>query len=138
MVVLTIDTFSSKHTVYSKEPISRPSYVRLLTSLLYNSWYNLQTIAEISVTDNETQDQDIIRLIHCDPVDNEQNLLNGKPSSVLAQFNIKGKPHEKVHHQMLSQNVLREAASDDFINSVTLSVKDIKGAPFDFKGAPLE
>ena len=33
--------------------------------------------------------------IHCDLIDNEQNLLNGEPSSVLALFDIKGMPYER-------------------------------------------
>ena len=33
--------------------------------------------------------------IHCDLLDREQNLYNGKPSSLLALFNIKGQAYEK-------------------------------------------
>ena len=33
--------------------------------------------------------------IHCDLVDKEQNLLNGKPSTVLARFEVRGEPFEK-------------------------------------------
>ena len=34
--------------------------------------------------------------IHCDLVDKEQNLFNGKPSTVLQTFDITGKPYQKV------------------------------------------
>ena len=37
--------------------------------------------------------------VHCDLIDKRQNLLNGKPSTVLARFDIRGKPFEKVHYQ---------------------------------------
>ena len=37
--------------------------------------------------------------VHCDLVDKEQNLLNGKPSSLLARFDIRGAAYEKVHYQ---------------------------------------
>ena len=37
--------------------------------------------------------------IHCDLIDKEQNLLNGRPSSVLARFNIRGKSFEKVFYE---------------------------------------
>ena len=37
--------------------------------------------------------------IHCDLVDKRQNLVNGKPSTVLARFDLRGKPFEKVHYQ---------------------------------------
>ena len=50
MVVLTIGVPSNEHTMYFKEPISKPNYVWLLCCLLYNSWYNLKCKGEISVT----------------------------------------------------------------------------------------
>ena len=37
--------------------------------------------------------------VHWDLIDKKQNLLNGKPSTVLAQFDIRGQPFEKVHYQ---------------------------------------
>lgn len=45
--------------------------------------------------------------IHCDLVDKEQNLLNGKPSSLLVKFDIRGKAFEKVYYQTPPQHVLR-------------------------------
>ena len=52
--------------------------------------------------------------VHCDLIDKRQNLLNGKPSTVLARFDIRG------------------------INSITLSVQDENGNLFDFNNQPLE
>ena len=77
--------------------------------------------------------------VHCDLIDKRQNLLNGKPSSVLARFDIRGKPFEKVHYQTPQPHVLRETDSGDYdVNSITLSVKDENGNLFDFNSMPLE
>ena len=77
--------------------------------------------------------------VHCDLIDKKQNLLNGKPSTVLARFDIRGKPFEKVHYQTPQPHVLRDTDSGDYdVNSITLSVKDEKGNLFDFNSMPLE
>ena len=77
--------------------------------------------------------------VHCDLLDKRQNLLNGKPSTVLARFDIRGQPFEKVHYQTPQPHVLRDTDSGDYdVNSITLSVKDEKGNLFDFNNQPLE
>ena len=77
--------------------------------------------------------------VHCDLIDKRQNLLNGKPSTVLARFDIRGKPFEKVHYQTPQQHVLRDTESGDYdVNSITLSVQDENGNLFDFNNQPLE
>ena len=77
--------------------------------------------------------------VHCDLIDKKQNLLNGKPSTVLARFDIRGKAFQKVHYQIPQPHVLRDTDSGDYdVNSITLSVKDEKGNLFDFDGTPLE
>ena len=77
--------------------------------------------------------------IHCDLLDKRQNLLNGKPSTVLAKFDIRGQPFEKVHYQTPQQQVLRDTESGDYaVNSITLSVKDENGNIFDFNDMLLE
>ena len=77
--------------------------------------------------------------IHCDLVNKQENLLNGEPSTVLARFNIKGNPFEKVNYQTTaSWNVLRETLTSKYVNSLTISIRDEKGSLFDFKGLPLE
>ena len=75
--------------------------------------------------------------IHCDLVDKDQNLLNGKALTVLARFDIHGKPFERVNYQTTQQHVLRDASSCNFANSITLSVRDENNNLFDFKGMPL-
>ena len=77
--------------------------------------------------------------VHCDLIDKRQNLFNGKPSTVLARLDVRGKPFEKVHYQTPQPHVLRETDSGDYdVNSITLSVKDEKGNLFDFNNHPLE
>ena len=76
--------------------------------------------------------------IHCDLVDKEQNLLNGKPSTVLARFDVRGKPFEKINYQPSQQHVLRNTSTGDYVNSLTISVSDVNGDLFYFNGLPLE
>ena len=68
--------------------------------------------------------------IHGDLVDQHQNLLNGKPLTLLAKFDIKGKQFENVYYET-GKHVLRDASSGEYVNSVTLSVKDLNGGLFD-------
>jgi len=75
--------------------------------------------------------------VHCNLIDTERNLFNCKRSDVLALFDVKGKPYEKVSYQGSPQQVLRDCSTGDFINSITISVKDESGELFDFKGLPL-
>ena len=75
--------------------------------------------------------------VHCDLVDKDQNLLNGKPSTVLARFDIRGKPFERVNYQT-TQHVLRDASSCNYANSITLSVRDENNNLFDFNNMSLE
>ena len=49
MVLLTIVTNSNPHTLFFDHPIEKPSYIRLLSASLYNSWNNLKEEAVISV-----------------------------------------------------------------------------------------
>ena len=42
MVLLTVVTTSNPHTLYFDHPIKKPSYIRLLSASLYNSWNNLK------------------------------------------------------------------------------------------------
>ena len=53
MVLLTIVTTSNPHTIYFDHPIEKPSYIRLLSASIYNSWHNLKHRADISYFDPE-------------------------------------------------------------------------------------
>ena len=216
MVILTLTTTENPHTVYFDQPIQKPSYIRLLSCSLYNSWFNLKKDGEIFYTDeknsknsesiilgnytievmaktienafkkygdilrtqintplgqmyikkvNEKEkikfdknlsellgiDQDLkwIRyvkrmkspttyFIHCDLVDKEQNLLNGKPSTVLQTFDITGKPHERVFYQSGPEHVLRDVSADKHITNMTISVREENNEVFDFNSLPLQ
>ena len=76
--------------------------------------------------------------IHCDLVDKEQNLLNGKPSTVLQTFDITGKAYEKVFYQSGPEHVLREVSADKHITNLTISVRDENNDLFDFNQEPLQ
>ena len=181
IVLLTVVTTSNPHTPYFDHPIEKPSYIRLLSASLYNSWNILKEEAVVSATDpnrtleakllpghytvdslvkefndlsahnpkfvitakahkpigsmiinssNITFSNSLLQLlgiqrllfitfvkrltapstyfVHCDLIDKRQNLLNGKPSTVLARFDIRGKPFEKVHYQTPQPQVLRD------------------------------
>ena len=77
--------------------------------------------------------------IHCDLMNKTENLLNGKPSNLLAKFSIRGKPYEKIDYISPSHEVFRDATSrDNYLHSLAISVKDENGNLFDFEGFPLE
>ena len=79
-----------------------------------------------------------IYFIHCDLNDKNQNFLNNKKSYLLATFDIKGKPYEKVNYDASPQQPLRDCSTDSHVNSITLSIRDQDGELFDFNGLPLE
>ena len=70
--------------------------------------------------------------IHCDLIDREQNLLNGKPCSVLVRLDVKDTSYEKITYQTAQQHILRDTSTSDYVNSLTISVKDVDGNLFDF------
>ena len=75
--------------------------------------------------------------VYCDLLDPEHNLVNGKRSELLASFDIRGKPFEKVSYQNNDIYSFRDASTFENFNSVTLSVKDENGELFDFNGQEL-
>ena len=182
MILLTIATTSNPHTVYFDHDIAKPNYIRLLSTSMYNSWYNLAengimsvqlarggnsqssgggSLTYVSITSGFYTPEAMVKTItdtfkenniditvdtrtslgvmnilnpkskytftlsanlkalfgivsqvnsnilvrkfnskdsyfvHCDIIDREQNLLSGKPSSVLARLDVKGTSYEK-------------------------------------------
>ena len=217
MVILTVVTTENPHTViFEPYPIPKPSYIRLLSCSLYNSWFNLKKGSKIFYTDDKKNQRsesilpgnytieemaktlensfkkygDVLRtqintpigqmsiqkvddfekikfdknlsellgidqdlqfikyvkrmkspttyFIHCDLVDKQQNLLNGKPSTVLQTFDITGKPYQKVFYQSSPQHILRDISADNHISNMTLSVRDANNDLFNFNQEPLE
>ena len=76
--------------------------------------------------------------IHCDLIDRNNNLFNGKRSDLLVMFDVKGKPYEKVRYDSSLQFPFRDCSTDSHVNSMTLSIRDQDGELFDFKGMPIE
>ena len=76
--------------------------------------------------------------IHCDLIDRNNNLFNGKMSNLLPKFDVKGKPYEKVRYDASLQQTFRDCSTDSYVNSITIRVRDQGGELFDFKGMPIE
>ena len=76
--------------------------------------------------------------IHCDLIDRNNNLFNGKRPDLLAKFDVKGKPYEKVRYDASLQQTFRHCSTDSHENSITLSVRDQDGELFDSKSMPIE
>ena len=76
--------------------------------------------------------------IHCDLIDKTNNLFNNKRTDLLAKFDVKGKPYEKVSYVSSSEQPFRDCSTDKHVNGITLSVRDQDGMLFDFKGMPIE
>ena len=134
----SLDLKAELNTVQGGLTISNPYYSDLQLSS------NLSKLVDLDPGFNGIMD--VKRLtspntyfVHCDLIDKRQNLLNGKPSTVLARFVIRGKPFERVYYQTPQPPVLRDATSGDYdVNSIALSVQDENGNLFDFKNMPLE
>ena len=76
--------------------------------------------------------------IHCDLIDKEENYFNTKKSGLLAKFDVRGKPYEKVTYDASPQQPFCDCSTDSHVKSITLSVRDQDGLLFDFNGLPLE
>ena len=77
-------------------------------------------------------------VIYCDLIDTEENFFNTKRSNLLAKFDVRGKPYEKVFYQAGNQEPFRKCFTSQFFNSISISVKNEDGDLFDFKNMPLE
>ena len=76
--------------------------------------------------------------IHCDLIDPTKNFFNGKRSDILAKFDIRGMPYDRVAYHSPPQDVFRECSTGQHVQQITLSVKDEDGEMFDFNGLPIE
>ena len=76
--------------------------------------------------------------IHCNLINKNKCFLNNKRSDLLATFDIKGRPYEKVSYDASPQQPFRDCSTDSHANSIALSVKDQYGELFDFNGLPLK
>ena len=130
-----IRLIAKKNTQIGSMVINNPDNLRFSVNLVDLLGVNpsLAPITTIKRLNSPTTD-----FIHCDLVDKDQNLLNGKASTVSARFDIRGKPFEKVNYQTTQQHVLRDASSCHYVNSLTISIRDENNNLFDFNAMPLE
>jgi len=112
---------------------TEPIYIDIDLANFFRSGRDLGVVTYVKTFSSPTT-----YFVHCDLLDKEQNLFNGKKTDLFARFDIKGKPFEKVTYNASQQQVLRNCSTDQFINSITLSVKDQNGKLFDFKGFDME
>ena len=130
-----LNTPVSLMTIYNNEP-PQGTDIEMSPNLAHLFGLNEATLRSVV---NVKRLSPSTYFVHCDLLDKRQNLLNGKPSTVLARFDIRGQPFEKVHYQTPQPHVLRDTESGDYdVNSITLSVKDENGHLFDFNRQPLE
>ena len=74
--------------------------------------------------------------INCDLMDKEENLFNGKPSTILACFDINGKSFERVEYSP-KEITMKKITSVKYISSVRITVTDENGELIDFNNLPL-
>ena len=74
--------------------------------------------------------------IHCDIMDKEENLFNGKPSTILACFDVNGKSFERVEYS--SKDItMKKITSGKYFSSIRITVTDENGELIDFNNFPL-
>ena len=74
--------------------------------------------------------------INCDLMDKEENLFNGKPSTILACFDVNGKSFERVEYS--SKDItMKKITSGKYISSIRITVTDENGELIDFNNCPL-
>ena len=74
--------------------------------------------------------------IHCDLMDKEENLFNGKPSTILACFDVDGKSFERVKYSS-PEIMMKKITSGKYISSIRITVMDENGELIDFNNFPL-
>ena len=74
--------------------------------------------------------------IHCDLLDKDENLFNGKPSTILACFDISGKSFERVEYSP-KEITMTKITSLKYISSIRITVTDENGELIDFNNLPL-
>ena len=74
--------------------------------------------------------------INCDLMDKDENLFNGKSSTILACFDIVGKYFERVEYST-KEITMKKITSGKYISSVRITVMDENGELIDFNNFPL-
>ena len=74
--------------------------------------------------------------INCDLMDKDENLFNGKPSTILACFDVDGKSFERVEYSP-KDITMKKITSGKYISSIRITVTDENGELIDFNYLPL-
>ena len=74
--------------------------------------------------------------IHCDLLDKEENIFNGKPSTILVCFDVDGKSFERVEYSP-KEITMKKITSGKYISSIRITVTDENGELTDFNNFPL-
>ena len=74
--------------------------------------------------------------INCDLLNKEENLFNGKPSTLLACFDVDGKSFERVEYSP-KDIAMKKITSGKYISSIRITVTDENGELIDFNNFPL-
>ena len=75
--------------------------------------------------------------INCDILDQMENFFNEKSSNVLACFDIKGSPFERVEYSSKHSTFRKIAGGKKIIDSLRITVTEENGEVIDFNGLPL-
>ena len=126
------------NTIIGQLVITNPQFKKIVFDSNLGNLLNLNSFTLGFKTFIKRLNSETTYYIHYDLLDKEQNLLNGKPSTVLQTFDITGKPYEKVFYQSGPEHVLREVSTDKHITNMTLSLRDEKNNLFDFNGLSLQ
>ena len=70
-------------------------------------------------------------------MDKYENLFNGKPSTILACFDIVGKSFERVEYSP-KQITMKKITSGKYISSIRITVTDENGELIDFNNLPVK
>ena len=69
-------------------------------------------------------------------MDKDENLFNGKPSTILASFDIVGKSFERGEYSP-KEMTMKKITSGKYISSIRITVTDENGELIDFNYLPL-
>ena len=130
-------TIDEKGLILSKHPIKKVIFDRELSYLLGLSQegqrYTLKK--EDKIINRLVSFNNFI--ISCDIIDKNDNFFNGKPSTVLACFEIRGKAYEREIYDSKIIPFRKIAGGKQVINSLRITVKEETGEVIDFNGLPL-
>ena len=123
-------------SILIKNPGKKVIFDRELTYLLGLSQNNQQHTLKKGETINRLFSFNNM-LISCDLVDKNDNFFNGKPSTVLACFDMRGLPYKREFYYSRIIPFRKIAGGKKVINSLRITVTEENGEVIDFNGLPL-